>query len=97
MFFQRDLPATYNMRQLKAPEDAIRDLSTFRARWVVLGLLLVGFFGLEPLQVPVGHNAPVFSPSAELRNALKEWSLAVDALHESQAHSRLEGDVNVAA
>ena len=59
LYFRRDLPATYDLRQLKAPAAAIRDLSTFRAGWVVLGLLLVGFFGLEPLGVPVSAVAAV--------------------------------------
>lgn len=59
LYFRRDLPATYDLRQLKAPAAAIRDLNTFRAGWVVLGLLLVGFFGLEPLGVPVSAVAAV--------------------------------------
>ncbi|MGQ3085339.1 MAG: arsenic transporter [Hydrogenophaga sp.] len=59
LFFRRDLPATYDMRQLKVPSEAIRDLSTFRAGWAVLGLLLVGFFELEPLGVPVSAVAAV--------------------------------------
>jgi len=53
LFFRRDIPATYDLTQLKRPADAIRDLPTFRAGWVVLVLLLVGFFALEPLRVPV--------------------------------------------
>ncbi|MGQ3002345.1 MAG: arsenic transporter [Hydrogenophaga sp.] len=57
LYFRRDLPATYDLRQLKAPAAAIRDLNTFRAGWAVLGLLLVGFFGLEPLGVPVSAVA----------------------------------------
>jgi arsenical pump membrane protein len=57
LFFCRDIPATYDLRQLKAPEAAIRDLNTFRAGWVVLALLLLGFFGLEPLGVPVSATA----------------------------------------
>jgi arsenical pump membrane protein len=43
--------------QLKAPAAAVRDIATFRAGWVVLVLLLVGFFGLEPLGVPVSAVA----------------------------------------
>lgn len=58
-FFRRDLPATYDVRQLKVPAAAIRDLNTFRAGWGVLALLLVGFFGLEPLGVPVSAVATV--------------------------------------
>ncbi|PIF77863.1 arsenite efflux membrane protein ArsB [Variovorax sp. 54] len=57
--FRRDIPARYDMARLKSPADAIRDRDTFRAGWVVLALLLVGFFGLEPLGVPVSAVAAV--------------------------------------
>ena len=57
LYFRRDLPAVYNLGQLKSPTAAIRDLGTFRAGWVVLALLLVGFFGLEPLGFPVSAVA----------------------------------------
>ncbi len=59
LYFRRDIPARYDMAQLRAPKDAIRDPATFKAGWVVLGLLLVGFFGLEPLGVPVSAVAAV--------------------------------------
>ncbi|MES2247740.1 MAG: arsenic transporter [Pseudomonadota bacterium] len=55
--FRRDIPSHYDMARLKQPADAIRDRDTFRAGWVVLALLLVGFFGLEPLGVPVSAVA----------------------------------------
>ncbi len=58
-FFRRDIPPTYNITQLKNPSVAIKDLATFRAGWVVLILLLVGFFSLEPLGVPVSAVAAV--------------------------------------
>ena len=57
LYFRRSIPVTYDVGQLKAPAEAIRDPATFRAGWVVLGLLLVGFFGLEPLGVPVSAVA----------------------------------------
>ncbi|WP_441351304.1 MULTISPECIES: arsenic transporter [unclassified Tardiphaga] len=53
LFFRRDIPASYDVAQLRIPADAVRDRATFRAGWVVLGLLLLGFFGLEPIGVPV--------------------------------------------
>ncbi|RYF83967.1 MAG: arsenic transporter [Comamonadaceae bacterium] len=59
LYFGRGVPARYDITQLKAPADAIRDPATFRAGWVVLVLLLVGFFGLEPLGVPVSAVAAV--------------------------------------
>jgi arsenical pump membrane protein len=59
LYFRRDIPARYDMAQLRAPRDAIRDPATFKAGWVVLVLLLVGFFGVEPLGVPVSAVAAV--------------------------------------
>jgi len=57
LFFRRDIPASYDVAQLHAPGDAIRDRATFKAGWVVLALLLAGFFLLEPLGVPVSAVA----------------------------------------
>jgi len=53
LFFRRDIPAVYDVSLLKEPKDAIRDVNTFKTGWLVLFLLLAGFFGLEPLGVPV--------------------------------------------
>jgi arsenical pump membrane protein len=57
LYFRRSIPARYDAGPLKRPAEAIRDRATFRAGWVVLALLLVGFFGLEPLGVPVSAVA----------------------------------------
>ena len=57
LFFRRDIPASYDVAQLRHPADAIRDIATFRAGWIVLGLLLAGFFLLEPIGVPVSAVA----------------------------------------
>ncbi|EJU08995.1 arsenical pump membrane protein, partial [Sphingomonas sp. LH128] len=57
LFFRRDIPADYDVAALRAPEAAIRDAGTFRAGWIVLVLLLVGFFLLDPLGVPVSAVA----------------------------------------
>ena len=59
LYFGRSVPAHYELAQLKPPAQAIRDPATFRAGWVVLALLLIGFFGLEPLGVPVSAVAAV--------------------------------------
>lgn len=56
-FFRKDLPRTYELDQLKAPEAAIRDKATFVAGWWVLAMLLVGFFAIEPLGVPISAIA----------------------------------------
>jgi arsenical pump membrane protein len=57
LYFRRSIPAQYDTSQLKQPADAIHDPTTFRMGWVVLALLLLGYFGLEPLGVPVSAVA----------------------------------------
>ena len=59
LYFRRDIPPHYDVDQLKLPSTAIRDATTFRVGWLVLAMLLVGFFGLEPLGVPVSATAAV--------------------------------------
>ncbi|RYE78355.1 MAG: arsenic transporter [Oxalobacteraceae bacterium] len=92
LFFGRDIPSTYDMGRLRRPADAIRDLPTFRAGWAVLVVLLVGFFALEPLGVPVSAVAavaaavllavaargPVISTKKVLRGA--PWQIVVFSL-----------------
>ncbi len=53
LFFRKAIPRRYDISQLKTPAAAIRDRATFIAGWWVLGLLLIGFFVIEPLGVPV--------------------------------------------
>ncbi len=57
LFFRRDIPATYDVSLLKTPASVIKDAATFRAGWIVLLLLLVGFFVLDPLGIPVSAIA----------------------------------------
>ena len=58
-FFRRDIPANYDLAQLKAPGEAIHDRATFVTGWWVLILLLIGFFWLESLGVPISAVAAV--------------------------------------
>ncbi|GGQ17712.1 arsenic transporter [Shewanella litoralis] len=58
-FFRKDIPVTYDVQKLRHPKEAIKDAQTFKTGWGVLALLLFGFFGLEPLGVPVSLVAAV--------------------------------------
>ena len=58
-YFGRDLPATYALADLKSPRDAVHDGATFYTGFGVLGLLLAGFFWIEPLGVPISAVAGV--------------------------------------
>lgn len=59
LFFRKEIPIDYDASKLKAPHQAIRDHKTFVMGWVVLAMLLIGFFALEPLGVPVSLVAAV--------------------------------------
>lgn len=56
-FFRHHIPAQYPLENLPSPHQAIHDPATFRTGWAVLALLLLGFFGLEPLGIPVSAVA----------------------------------------
>ena len=55
--FRNDIPANYDVTQLRAPNEAIHDRALFITGWWVLGILLVGFFWLERLGVPISAVA----------------------------------------
>lgn len=53
LYFRRSIPKTYDVTALRQPAEAISDQLTFRTGWVVLALLLVGYFGADPIGVPL--------------------------------------------
>ena len=57
LFFRKEIPPEYDLAKLREPALAIHDLPTFRTGWIVLLLLRVGFFVLEPLGIPVSAIA----------------------------------------
>jgi len=58
-FFRKDIPANYELAQLRRPIDAIHDRATFVTGWWVLALLLVGFFWLDDVGIPISAVAAV--------------------------------------
>lgn len=59
LYFRKNLPKDYNLSDLKKPVDAIRDQKMFRISWLVLGILLVGYFVSEFIGVPVSIIAGI--------------------------------------
>ncbi|SFP74375.1 arsenic transporter [Salibacterium halotolerans] len=65
LYFRKKIPKTYNMKDLRRPADAIQDLKMFRLSWLVLILLLAGYFASEfiPWTNPVTGETEAFPVS----------------------------------
>lgn len=61
IYFRKDLPDRYDVADLKAPAEAVKDAKMFRLSWLILGLLLAGYFGSEFLEIPVSLIAGVIA------------------------------------
>lgn len=86
-YFNQQIPSSYHLEQLPTPSSAIRDPLVFRCSFIVLLLLLGGYFLAQPL-VPVSFIAglgaftllalagrwfqPSVSPVINLRKILRE-------------------------
>ncbi len=88
-FFRKDLPRRVDTQGLRPPRDAIRDPKLFAASWVVLALLLVGYFLTQALHLPVSSVAGGAalallllarrSPAVQVRKLVREapWKIVV--------------------
>jgi arsenical pump membrane protein len=56
-FFRRDIPPRFDPAMLDDPKSAVLDPFVFRTGWVVMPLLLVGYFAAHSLGLPVSAVA----------------------------------------
>ncbi len=59
VYFRKSIPGRYDVADLEKPADVIHDRLTFRAGWIVLAVLLVGYFVADPLGVPIAAVAGI--------------------------------------
>ncbi|KKI91284.1 arsenical pump membrane protein [Bacillus sp. SA1-12] len=87
LFFRKSIPRNYDLSQLKRPVEAIRDEKMFKLSWVVLVILLVGYFASEFIGIPVSIIAGIVaifflfmakrSPAVNTRTVVKgaPWAI----------------------
>lgn len=59
LFFRKDTKFSYNVISIEEPKDSIIDKMTFKAGWIVLVLLLIGFFTSDYLEIPISVIASI--------------------------------------
>nr|WP_251130902.1 arsenic transporter [Exiguobacterium sp. s189] len=61
LYFKKDIPKQYDASQLAEPASVIKDHTMFRLSWVVLALLVIGYFTSDLFGIPVSLVAGVIA------------------------------------
>lgn len=83
LFFWRQIPKSYDPSRLNHPEEALVHQGLFRASWVILVALLVGYIATQLLHIPVsliaGVIAVVFLVAGTRTKVIQPWQVIREA------------------
>ncbi|QSO53202.1 arsenic transporter [Alicyclobacillus curvatus] len=83
VFFRRDIPKVYDPSHLNQPQEALAHQGMFRASWVLLAALLVGYIATQLLHIPVslvaGVIAVVFLVAGTRTKVIQPWQVIREA------------------
>lgn len=57
LLYRKDIPREYSLDDVKEPRSAIKDEKMFRMSWIILTVLLIGYFVAEFVHIPVSFVA----------------------------------------
>ncbi|MFJ7752547.1 arsenic transporter [Peribacillus muralis] len=87
LFFKQQIPVTYASKHVKKPAEAVRDAKMFKISWLILAILLVGYFVSEFIGIPVSFIAAAIalfllmlarkSPAVNVKGVMKgaPWNI----------------------
>lgn len=61
LYFKRSLPKRTDIRNLATPQSVIRDKKLFKASWIILIILLLGYLTSEFIKIPVAFIALIIA------------------------------------
>lgn len=92
LYFKKDIPKQYDLSKLVEPASVVKDHHMFRLSWVVLALLVIGYFTSDIVGIPVSLVAGIIalfflvmanrSPAVPTRSVLRgaPWAIVFFSL-----------------